>query len=602
MEDTLLSTSRALPLFQDREDANLNDSQRLLYLSNAQWRIYNLGSRVTFIKAGRGFGKTSIMALRTVNCAQTIPLGCGIFLGSSIKSLYTRVVPNLVKSIEKITGLREGVHFFRGRPPQSANFPMPLARPRNWENVFIFYTGHVLQLVSMEVSAPGNGLNLTEILSDEVRFQPYDKIKEHVVPALRGDVYDHPGWKQDRNPYYLSQFYCSDAGLTAKEQVWENEENDLTDEVNAELASMIAQLELCPELAQLPQFIDKLNRLRCQSKYFFNFSSVENVEILTPDYLKRMERQLPKLIFDIQVLGKRRVVNNDGYYSNFDEEIHTYLPCEADENNAIHSQFDIVHRSRIDIGGTTKEVEYEAPDLGGLALVNDCRLNVDIDDGPLYITFDFNKNINTLVVAQRCKMNGLDTCKVVRCMYTLNERKLRALCSDFHKFFEPHMVMNRKVVLYYDSTAKQGGAYALENANETKYFNVIKEELEKRGWSVHLVFIGNPMAHSDKFRFINDVFAGNARMVVRINREECQYLIASLENSKIKIRVKNGATVLMKDKSTEKKSGRSEEEKIEDTDMSDAFDTMVIGMYYHADGGVGYFGMPGMMVSLPVIG
>ena len=468
-------TRTPLPYQQESDE---EDKRRMLYLNRAQTRVYNLSPRVCFVKAGRGFGKTSILSLRTVNCAQSIPRGCGILLGCSIKSLYTRVVPNLVKSIEQITGLREGVHFFRGRPPRSANYPMPLARPRNWENVFIFYTGHVIQLVSMEVGAPGNGLNLTEILDDETRFQPYDKIKEHVVPALRGDMYDHPGWKQDRNPFYLSQFYCSDAGLTPREQEWEKEETDLTDAVNDELATMVAQLELMPELGQLPKFVDKLNRLRCQSKYFFNFSSLENVEILTPEYVKRMERQLPKLIFNIQVLGKRLTDSKDGFYSNFNEDIHCYTPKESDENNLIHKLFDVKHRSVIDIGGMTKDVEFEAPDLKALEQVLDCRLNADIDDSPLYITFDYNKNINTLVIGQRCKMDGFDTCKIVKCMYTLNERKLRSLCRDFCKFFEPHRALNPDVFLYYDSTARQGGAYALEESESTRYYNVTETGVE----------------------------------------------------------------------------------------------------------------------------
>lgn len=566
-----------LPYQQKYDD---DDRQRLLYLNRAQMRIYNMAPRICFVKAGRGFGKTSILSLRVTNCAQTIPRGCGILLGPSIKSLYTRIVPNLVKSIEQITGLREGVHFFRGRPPKSADFPMPLARPRSWENVFIFYTGHVVQLVSMEVNAPGNGLNLTEVYADEIRFLPYSKLQEHVVPALRGDMYDHPGWKQHSNPYYLSQFYCSDAGLTPKEQEWEREERYLTDKVNTELAKMVAELELVPELAQLPKFVDKLNRLRCQSKYFFNFSSLENVEILTPEYIKRMERQLPKLVFNIQVLGKRLTDSKDGFYSNFNEDVHCYTPKESDESNRIHSMFDIKYRSIIDIGGMTKEVEYEAPDLKALEHVLDCRLNVDIDDSPLFITFDYNKNINTLVIAQRCKMDGFDTCKIVKCMYTLNERKLRSLCRDFCKFFEPHRLLNQDVFLYYDATATQGGAYALEEGESTRYYNVIKEELEKRNWKVGLVHIGQPMNHYDKHIFLNDVLAGNRRMMVRINREECQYLIVSLKNSRVKVRTKDGKPILTKDKSTEKLQGRSEEEKIEDTDMSDAFDTMLIGMYF----------------------
>ena len=94
---------------------------------------------------------------------------------------------------------------------------------------------------------------------------------------------------------------------------------------------------------------------------------------------------------------------------------------------------------------------------------------------------------------------------VLSSMFVKNERKLRALCGDWCRYYEPQRRRNNNVIFYYDSTAKQGGSYAVENADATRFNTVVKEELTKRGWKVTEVYMGNPMGHQQKFTYINDV-------------------------------------------------------------------------------------------------
>ena len=174
-------------------------------------------------------------------------------------------------------------------------------------------------------------------------------------------------------------------------------------------------------------------------------------------------------------------------------------------------------------------------------------------------------------------------------MYVKNERKLRALCGDWCRYYEPQRRRNNNVIFYYDSTAKQGGAYALENADDTRFYNVVKGELEKRGWRVTLVAMGRPMSHPQKFQFINDVLSGMQKPFLRINKENNDYLIVAMENCRVKMTSRGP----VKDKSMEKHASEEGEAGPMETrtDITDALDTLLIGVRYFSSSGF-YFSVP----------
>lgn len=594
MEDSHASIGRMLPLVQE---AVGDKGTNYMYLNRAQLLAYNFGARDTKVRAGRGVGKsTGFLSLRIINCWNTIPRSEGIFLGNSVKQLYTKTMPQVITGIEKF-GWKEGIHFFRGQAPKklisSGAFKMPIKKPRVWENVIHVYNGAVTYLVSMAIKASANGFNAAWICADETRYLPWRKVQEEVMPTLRGDTYDHPGWRRNENPYYLSQMWVSDAAITMAQSEWEKAEDDQTLEINEQIAEMMAELNVCPELGQAKAFIDKLNRLRCQSRVFYNFSSLENVDILGEKYFADRKREMPELMFNIQILGHKKGVAKDGYYASFNHETHTYMPSDVAATDVIYSNFSKKFVGIDASGGYSRRFEYEAPDLGATSKIRDCSLDMDVlPSEPLRIAFDLNANINTVVTGQTYKRDGIDSLNILSSMFTKNERKLRALCGDWARYYEPQRLRNPNVILYYDSTAKQGGAYALEEAEDTRFYNVVKKELERRKWVVTLVPMGSPMSHPQKYQFVNDVLSGAQRPFLRLNRENNEYLIVAIENCRVKMSSRGP----IKDKGQEKlKSEDGIGGKLETrTDITDALDTLIIG--------VRYFGAKKRMaVSMPVI-
>lgn len=594
MEDSVSAMGRMMPMVQE---AVSTKGQNYIYMNPAQQLAYNFGARDTKVRAGRGVGKsTGFLAPRIINCWNTIPRSEGIFLGNSVKQLYTKTMPQVITGIEKF-GWKEGVHFFRGQAPKklvsSGAFKMPIKKPRVWENVIHVYNGAVTYLVSMAIKASANGFNAAWICADETRYLPWRKVQEEVMPTLRGDTYDHPGWRRNENPYYLSQMWVSDAAITVAQAEWEKAEDDQTQEINEQIAEMMAELNVCPELGQAKSFLEKLNRLRCQSRVFYNFSSLENVEILGEKYFADRKREMPELMFNIQILGHKKGVAKDGYYASFSHELHTYMPSDVAATDVIYSNFSKKFVGIDAAGGYSRKFEYEAPDLSATSKIRDCSLDMDVlPSEPLRIAFDLNANINTVVTGQTYKRDGVDTINILSSMFTKNERKLRALCGDWARYYEPQRLKNPNVILYYDSTAKQGGAYALEEAEDTRFYNVVKKELERRRWVVTLVPMGSPMSHPQKYQFMNDVLSGAQRPFLKLNRENNEYLIVAIENCRVKMSSRGP----IKDKGQEKlKSEDGMGGKLETrTDITDAMDTLIIGARY-------FGAKPKMFVSLPKI-
>ena len=105
--------------------------------------------------------------------------------------------------------------------------------------------------------------------------------------------------------------------------------------------------------------------------------------------------------------------------------------------------------------------------------------------------------------------------------------------------------------------------------------------------------MGRPMSHNKKYEFLNGCLAGTQRPYIRINRENNENLIASMENAGV-VEGRNG---FEKDKSREKyrtpaDSPDPEAELARRTDLSDAFDTLVIGTRYYGTGRMAGIGMP----------
>lgn len=584
----------------------IGDGVHKVYMHRGQLDIYNFGSRSTKIRASRGFGKTSYIGLHLVKVVLGLRRQMSGFVGASAKQLYTRTMPNALKVVNSL-GFEQ--FYFLGQAPAKLRWEMPLARPRVWENCVHWANGHVTQMLSMAIKGSANGLNLAALIGDETKYLPWNRVKEEVLPTLRGDFMPPAARKVEQkrygygtdgklNNYWLSQLWVSDAGLIQRECEWEKEEAYQTREVNEQIAQMLAELtyleqhspKMAEQLAQNDNFLRKLYLLRSQSETFWNFSSLENAAMLGGEaWIRQMKRELPDLMFRIQILGQKKGAARDGFYSNFDIDIHGYACDDISTYDLIADKFTVKQKGQaLDAQNWPTAYETENIDLNQCASSADnCLLDTDVDySEPLRIAIDCNANLNCMIVGQSRTFENRPSLLILKSIYVMNERKLRALCHDFTDYYRPFLRRNGEVIFYFTATIKQGAstAYAVEGADENRFDRVVEQELTQLGWKVTAVDMGGAWLRSDKYQFINDVLSFQQSPALRINREagRNEYLITAIENTGLI------PGTFRKDKSREKLKSTDPDSLGGDprtrTDVTDALDDLLIGVRFHGEG------------------
>ena len=330
---------------------------------------------------------------------------------------------------------------------------------------------------------------------------------------------------------------------------------------------------------------DYLRELRRSAFVVRRASTLANVDVLGEEYIRQMKRDLPPYTFMVSILNVKIKKSNDGFYSNLDiDHVHGYIN-DSGIDPLTMANWSTQKATGI-IGGKKITSESYQPDLKELSERNDCRMDSDcINDLPLYLAFDYNANINTLVVGQVYQRDGVEAVNVIKSFYVKNERKLRELVDDFSRYYAPKRAVNRDVVYYYDSTAKQGASYAL---TDERFYQAVIKELERNGWNVTAIDMGVPEKHEVKHRIINNGLAGIEYPAIRINQLNNPDLIIALQLCEVSI----GYQGFRKDKSQEKKPETEENLPLQQrTDFTDAFDSLYLGCKFWR-GNIGWFVLP----------
>lgn len=322
------------------------------------------------------------------------------------------------------------------------------------------------------------------------------------------------------------------------------------------------------------QYRQHITDLQRSAFCFYRASTFDNIDLLGADYVAKMKRDLPPVVFAISILNLKQTKVNDGFYSNLDiENVHGYAPEDCP---AVSSTMTRRDATTVKGGQTVREL-YETPDFGELQAVKDCTADGDVMENlPLYISMDYNAKINWMVTAQVYRRDGQDCMNVISSMYVKDNKGLRELAQDWCRYYRPKMAHNREVVYFYDATAKFR-AYAVAGSEDFK--DIVINELTRFGWAVRCVDMGTPMAHEMKYKDINESLSGCSWPAIRINTENNEALIVALQAAEVSVGYKG----FRKSKAGEKLSENSDNAvRLEyRTDGTDAFDSLFLGIKYH---------------------
>lgn len=513
-----------------------------IFFNKMQREAILVGARDTVITAGRGTGKGLLHAAINLRNFQAMPGSTTAFVVPNTKRGKTNTLPSMFCHWEN-WGYKRGVHYTVGiRPPKSLGWPKPIYEPDDWENFICFYTGAVGQIISQDRTGTSNSKSFDFLDIDEAKFVDFEQLKNETFQANRGQEKEF-----GHLSFHHGMLVTSDMPLDKKGSWFLKYEHECDEElilcikaVAAEISHVKDRLEteeeppayLRKRLASLKR---SLESLRKNTLLYRVYSSLTNMEVLGEAYIRQQKRDLPPLIFQTSILCIPVEILMDGFYSSM-RPWHKY---KAPNFHYIDT-----------LGFMTKPMKP--------------NWNMDNDimkDRGLCIAFDFNRNINWMVVGQPDM--GEHRLNVLSSFFVKYERKLEALIYDFAEYYDGFPY--KEVVFYYDSTAL-GSNYAVNNQD---YAWVVCHQLRLHGWMVRPVYIGKPMPHHEKHLLINRGFAGLTKLTPYFNEDNNEYLLISIQTAG----VYNGG----KDKRGEKLA-ETEEDKLEArTDGSDAFDTLFIG-------------------------
>lgn len=507
----------------------------------------------------RGTGKSEgIDARFIIQNVWAMPGSLGGLISPSYAKAWGNTLPAILKGLAK-WGYIQDVHYYVGRKaPASANFKQPIHKPQGnaWQNCIHWWNGTVIVILSFSNTMSANSMSLDWIIGPEAKFLDFDKIKSEVNPANRGnrDLFDYSPWHHSelyttdmptskRGQWILSKEKDMDPShinlirsLYAQLQDYKNRENQ-TDHVKRQVRELTQDLNIARRYQPLRKIDPLSKRTREYTVFFAEYDVLENLEILGEDFIWQMKRDNPELIWRTAFLNERLFRVANGFYSALNDDIHFYIPRD------------------------NKEVY-------GLSFsTDDCLQDSDLHMmEPLHIGFDSNAAISGACVGQK---DG-DKMRVLKSFFVKTPDKLPELCKNIAKYYASKS--NRDIVFYYDHT------FVWETGKDSEsYADTIIRELTTGGMSVTGVYIGQQPRHDWRHKEIDKALKGDPSVLFPLfNEYNNEFLKIAMEQTG----VKTGSRGFEKDKTPEKTADSPDAPDEHKTHITDAFDTLFVGMNF----------------------
>ncbi len=510
------------------------------YFNNMQLQAMAIAAKEEYIVASRGFGKSEgIDAPRLLRNVFAMPRSAGGLLSPTYGKLLRNTLPAVFHALERL-GYRRDIHFVVGKkPPQHLGFRKPYIEPFNFDYVISWFNGSIQNLISFDRPMSANSMNLDYVFGFEAKYLNYEKIKNEVLPANRGNVnyFGHCPW-------HHGLLFTTDMPTT-KSGYWILEKEK---EMDQELIKLIKLTYLKYSKSKSPEIrlrlANELAHYRKNAIFYGEYDAFDNIEILGESFIKDMERNLPPLLFATAILNRRIRKIENGFYASFSELIHTYTAY----NNAF-----------------LEDLQYDTIK----SIQETCLSDGDIDHTmPLCIGMDYNAAICNLVVGQRYENKEARTLKS---FFVKTPRKLKDVVNDFCDYY--HELPSKDVIYFYDATAVADTPLDLDS-----FADSVMNQLISRGWNVTPVYLGTPMRHNLKHHYFDLAFKGDpAYLFPTFNQDNNEYLIMAMENTGIII----GKTGFEKNKRAEKLPDTPEFPDEYKTHVTDAWDTLYLGLNFH---------------------
>ena len=446
---------------------------RTVYLNGPQMRAIAIDAPSQMHVWGRRTGKTEGPGgAFTVRRVHDMPRANGLIIGTTYEQLLTRTIPPLVAAWEKL-GYYQNVHYWvRKAPPKELEIPKAYRTPLKHDNYIQWYNGSGMYLVSQDRPGSINGVASQWCYGDEAKFLDVHRLREEALITLSG-LREHFG----DHPHYLATCFMSDMPTSNKGSwMFESEPMMELDACNLvfDLVMEESRMEqLLPTLtsakqrttqAELRKLRGYIAQLRTGLVHYSEASTLDNLDVLGIEPIKRFRRDLPDAVFQSSVMNKRVVQVENGFYASLDEDVHGY------------DKFDYNHIDRLDMSYA-----------GDVA--KDCRWDGDIDPNrPLDIGMDYNNIFSCICVGQA---HGREY-RMVNSLFVDHPLLLTDLVRKFCTYYKHHKT--KHVEYFLDHTA-----IAVNAGSNFSFADIVCNELRAQGWTVKRTYYGQAPKHYTRY-------------------------------------------------------------------------------------------------------
>lgn len=503
---------------------------------------------------GRATGKTNDIGWKINRIAKTMPRSSSIITARAYTHLLQNTLQPVFSFLERL-GYQRNVNYFIGEaPPKTWKLPYecPAKDFKNYITIGTKRGAIGFHLASQDREGTARGLNTDFEIVDEALLLKKELYDKDVSATNRGNEDRmfpssiHHGshicssmpwsaegkWLLDEGKYYETE-----AGIRIYD-IWNRVcrmQMELLDINNPEEFKKYWN-EIARVKQKMQPFISKDGVLFTLANAFDN---IRNVKL---EYIKEQRRKLPPLIFAIEIMNMVVDKVEDCYYL-LDSTKHIY--------------YDSYNYSHID------SLNYDFSKLGS----PDSRFDGDIDpDMPIKLVCDLGANISFMLACQENSLvEDIPTFNFLKEFFVKPEEghvMINDLVNKFTEYYKYHHC--KTIFLYKDKYGDEGRA----NSSQT-YNDQLISCLHKAGWNVSVVnYPGKEPPHHEKYLMWSNILNENNATLprVRINGNNCRYLIIAMNNTKV--RERDGK--FEKDKSSERKSsGVPQEEATHSTDAAD---------------------------------
>lgn len=530
---------------------------------------------------GRGTGKSFDIGFKMDAVIRFLPRGICTITGKTFGQLLTRTLPSSLKLLNQI-GHQKDFDYVIGRKPP-AGFLDSYEQLNKFDNVISFRNGTRFVMISQSEPGSGRGANSDYEIVDEALTIDREQYNNEVSPTNRGNI-EFFGKKSGKPVPMHHGFKYSTSMPVTKEGRWVLEYADyyykergirIFDIWNRVVMLQVELLKVVDEYKQtrkkelVSEFRrqwNEIQRLKSQMAPFVSKAGVlftlsnafDNLDMLTFDYLLKNQKQLPALIFMVEIMNMFYDKVEDCFYS-LQERKHVYYNFYDEDR----------------LKGFTSQAgfDFAEADFRSSSFDKDCDATA-----PLELSFDWGSKICVMQVSQPRYwdfVQGVASEQVCQTMinefYSKPDGNDNVLIEDllgqFCQYYESHSC--REVVFFKDKYGDHRNPNVL---NSKTYNEMALDVLKRHGWSVSVKeHKGTEPPQSDKYVLwgiiLNEQNPNYPKF--RINGDKCHYTLISMNNAKVK-QVKNN---MEKDKSSERPgSGVLPEEA---THFSDAADKIM---------------------------